>query len=218
MMEIGWDVLRENPGLLEPGDVISTSDRDILACIVKVLTRGPFEKPTWATHTGIVTESPNMIETRFKVKELPLFDYEGGSSGVVVTRFPGGLTEKQQSEIVAISRHYLNDTYGFWKLALHLGDAALGGAYFFRRLACLDNYPICSWVPAFAYHDVMKYDFGVPPNGAQPDDILDYCYLDGWDFVWADSEKTKQQLNEIYAKKKFVSRRIKRIGEFRDCK
>ena len=57
---------------------------------------------------------------------------------------------------------------------LHLLDWILQGAYLFRRLGGIDDYPICSWVVTQSYAKPGK-TIGVPPGAASPDDI--------WDFV-----------------------------------
>ena len=64
-----------------------------------------------------------------------------------------------------------------------LMDWGLKGAYVFRRLTHDDNYPICSWVVAYAY-DAAGRRFGVDPGAADPDDI--------WDYVTSHPEEYRQ--------------------------
>ena len=54
-----------------------------------------------------------------------------------------------------------------------LSDRLFLGVYFFRRLILAKDYPICSWVVAWAYQKAGR-DFGVPAAAADPDDIWDY--------------------------------------------
>ena len=45
--------------------------------------------------------------------------------------------------------------------------------YVFRRMANMDNYPICSWLVAHSRAKVNK-TFGVEPEAATPQDIRDF--------------------------------------------
>ena len=87
---------------------------------------------------------------------------------------PLNLTPQDVQKIVAGAESYVGRTYGWLKAAAHLGDWLLLGAYFWRRFARMDRYPICSWLVAHAYEKAGKH-FGVEPGEASPDDI--------WDFV-----------------------------------
>ena len=76
--------------------------------------------------------------------------------------------------IVARAEGYVGKSYGYLKLVTHMIDYFLGGRYVARRFTSSDNYPICSWVVAYAYSD-GGLTFGVAPGAASPDDIWDFC-------------------------------------------
>tara|TARA_Y100000034_G_scaffold92071_1_gene111171 strand:- start:93 stop:539 length:447 start_codon:yes stop_codon:yes gene_type:complete len=78
------------------------------------------------------------------------------------------------------------EVYAWYKIFGHLGDATLSkgwynltgqiwSPYVCRRLFFMDKYPICSWVVAYAFEEIKKNYFNVPPWAAQPDDIHDFC-------------------------------------------
>jgi len=70
-------------------------------------------------------------------------------------------------------------------LAHGVDHLLLNNRYVARRLAFLDNYPICSWLVAYAY-DGIGYQFGVPPWACTPDDIDDWikAYPSEWTQVY----------------------------------
>jgi hypothetical protein len=87
--------------------------------------------------------------------------------------------------VVVKAESYVGRKYGYLKLLAHWGDWLLQGAYVFRRLTTKDDYPICSWVVAYAFAAAGKH-FDVEPGAATPDDI--------WDFVTAHPEVYEQIL------------------------
>ena len=89
--------------------------------------------------------------------------------------------------VAAKAGGYVGRSYGWLKIVAHGLDRLIGGRYLFRRLAMVDNYPICSWVVAYAFDDIGK-DFGLPPNTADPDHIWDYCV----------EHDTSQQFEQLY--------------------
>ena len=44
----------------------------------------------------------------------------------------------------------------------------------------------------------FRHHFGVPPNAAQPDDLLDHCVKEGWSFIWADSKESAADFCRVY--------------------
>jgi hypothetical protein len=165
--------------LLQPGDVMLTRSRGIVGWAIRTFTRRFGESRTKATHTGIVVESGPIqtaviVEALSMVRRHRLWDrYAGGTSEVAVFR-PLNLSEEQIRAVVLKAESYVGRRYGYLKLIAHWADWLLQGAYVFRRLTTQDDYPICSWVVAYAFAEVGKH-FDVEPGAASPDDI--------WDFV-----------------------------------
>ncbi len=200
-LHTGWDIISTNPNILQTGDVIHVQGKGILSFLIRFLSRGLFEPRSWASHSAMVlriSESVEIIEAASKVGKRPINVYKGKTSKLIISRKPGDLSDDEKKGIISKSEYYHGKKYGGFKLLLHLFDYFLGGLNLFRRLACIDKYPICSWIVAYVYDRVLKYRFGIAPNAAQPDDISDKCVEDNWDFVWADSDESMIDFNNAY--------------------
>jgi len=106
-----------------------------------------------------------------------------------------GATDDHRTKIVEAC-DYLRDknvTYGFLKIAAHVGDFALtrvwnliGGrsdVYAFRWLCRLDRYPMCSWSSLYVY-DKAGLPFDVPVEIGSPDDLWDECLVKTDVWMW----------------------------------
>jgi hypothetical protein len=164
---------------LQPGDVMLTRSRGIVGWAISAFTRHFGESRTKATHTGVVVDGGPIqeaviVEALSKVERHRLWDrYAEGNRDVAIFR-PLNISPQEIGKVVAKAESYVGRKYGYLKLLAHWADWLLQGAYVFRRLTTQDNYPICSWVVAYAFAAADK-DFGVEPGAATPDDI--------WDFV-----------------------------------
>jgi hypothetical protein len=176
--------------LLAPGDVMLTRSRGLVGWAISTFTRHNGESRTKATHTGLVVEGGPLdaavvVEALSTVKRHRLWErYGGGTKEVAVFR-PLNLSAAEVASVVVKAESYVGRKYGYLKLLAHWGDWLLQGAYVFRRLTTKDDYPICSWVVAYAFAAAGKH-FDVEPGAATPDDI--------WDFVTAHPEVYEQIL------------------------
>ena len=200
---VGWRVLLDSPNTLETGDIVHIQKNSILARLVRWGTRAKGEEETWASHTALVLDVAHgvliieAISPRVTIRPMAVYTRPGVR--VVISRCPGGLTQREKASVVAKAREYCSRRYGYLKVAAHALDRLLNNRYLFRRLARVDNYPICSWLVAFVYDRSLGIQFSVPPNAAQPDDILDSCVRNQWTRVWADSPLTVRQYRTVYA-------------------
>jgi hypothetical protein len=163
---------------LKPGDIFLTKGDSFVSRAIRFLTRDKGESRTEVNHVGIVVamgtqETAFIVEALTKVKRRLMLSY-CNSKSTEVAIFRPALSDGEISRIVARANGYVGRDYGYIKLLAHFIDWCLGGIYLARRIARMDNYPICSWVVAYAY-DEVGLDFGVPPEVASPDDIWDYC-------------------------------------------
>ena len=177
--------------------MVLTQSQGLFGRMVKWGSRSPRESPTWATHCGVIIGGRTIVEARWKVILRALWWYKGSNEKIIIFRRSGGLDGKQKHIIRAKAADYLGRTYGIGKIITHGLDALLGGVYFFRRLAFMDRYPICSWVVAFVY-DKLGIRFGIPPDCAQPDDIMDYCIKTRWELIWVDSLGTSFSITKVH--------------------
>lgn len=172
---------------LQVADIFFTRGSGLLSKAIRYFTRAIGESRTKVNHVGLVVKGGPVgravvVEALIRVKEHRLYAQYGGRgkrTSVAVYR-PMDLTAEEINVIVATAKSYVGRRYGFLKIAAHLADWLLQGAYVFRRLAVMDDYPICSWVVAHAFKKAGK-NFGVPPGAASPDDI--------WDFVTTNPDK-----------------------------
>ncbi len=129
---------------------------------------------------GIVVEAGKVkdavvVEALSKVREHKLWDqYRSPKKNHVSVYRSKNVSPEETEIIVATAKRQINKTYGYGKIVAHFLDWCFSGIYFFRWFARNGKYPICSWLVAHAYYEV-GYDFGVPAEAANPDDI--------WDFV-----------------------------------
>ena len=173
--------------VLEPCDIFLTKGRGPISWAIRFFTRGVGESRTHVNHVGIIVDAGSVhsamaVEALTKVKRHRLARYARKPRTDVAVFRPINLTDDEKATIVDKANDYVGRKYGVLKIATHLADWCLLGAYAFRRLTNSHNYPICSWVVAHAYLAADK-DFDVEASAASPDDI--------WDFVTDDDNADK---------------------------
>ena len=172
--------------LLLPGDVFLTYGAGFFSKLIRFFTRTIGESRTQVNHTGIVVtegdlESCEVVETLLRVRKHKLWKRYGPFSYDKVAIFrPINLTSEETDTIVAKAVEQIGKRYGVFTVIGHLLDWLLLGAYVFRRITLSSNYPICSWLVAYAFARAGK-NFNVEPGAAQPDDI--------WDFIQKNPDK-----------------------------
>lgn len=201
---IGWAALARDPELLRTGDVVHTQGRHWLSRAIRWFSREKDGQRAWASHSAMVlaTDPDNLlIEALVRVKVRPASVYYQDGAHAAIHRPPEDLTPVQRQQICLYTLGYEGYPYGFAKIALHALDHLIGDRYFFRRLATDGRYPICSWLVAWAYKQVLGREFGGDPGAVSPDDVMDYCMAQDWPLVWADSAETVAQIEAIYRKR-----------------
>lgn len=172
--------------LYQPGDIFMTRGESFISKCIRFFTRSFGEKRSKVNHVGIVVQEGVIrqciiIEARSRTRKIKLISAYGPPNRDKVAIYrPLNLSPDQLNIIVAEAEEQVGKVYGFLKIATHLLDWCLQGAYVFRRLTNSGNYPICSWLVAHAFAKAGK-NFGVAPGAANPDDI--------WDFVVENPDK-----------------------------
>lgn len=167
--------------ILQPADIVLTRGDGLFSRLIRTGSRTWGESRTQVNHVGAVVfpggiHTAEIIEALSRVQRHALWDQYGPPARDQVAVFrPDCLSSSERSAVVRHLLDYEGRVYGWGKIASHLVDWCLGGAYLARRLTNDDRYPICSWVVAQAYHRGAGVTFGVAPGAAQPDDIWDYC-------------------------------------------
>lgn len=162
---------------LRLGDIIFVNSDGWFSRAIHWFSRSPGEGKTFASHVGLMLDGKRLIEAvLWRVKIAGLDKYQ--STPHEIWRCTA-LSAAGRARIMARALRYRRMEYGFLKLLAHGLDGLLvklGGGrdiYFFRRMACMDRYPICSWLVAYSY-SAVNYDFKKPAWAVQPDDIHDY--------------------------------------------
>jgi hypothetical protein len=172
-----------------PGDLIFCHGSAWLPRAIRWATRSKGEGATWANHVAGITSPGMALEASWTVIEHPLPEL---APPYQIWRYEP-LTDAQREAVAVAALAYKGRSYGGAKLLTHLGDALLskvfgGNPLFFRRLNHREEYPICSWLWAFAYERALSYQFGIPPEAASPDDMHDHvCITPGWFMVGAEA-------------------------------
>lgn len=172
--------------MLKPGDIFLTKGPGLFSRLIRFCSRSIGESRAKVNHAGVVVKEGSLrtaeiVESVAVARRCRLWEHYGPRSKNAVAVFrPRNLTPEQVAVIVATAERQVGKKYDMFKLAAHLLDWLLLGAYLFRRLADNGDYPICSWLVAHAFDEAGK-NFGVARGAAQPDDI--------WDFVTGNTDK-----------------------------
>lgn len=164
---------------LERGDIFLSKSASIPSELIRICTTKIGEKLSEVSHVGmIVTDDYLFLAKEIEaagsyVRENYLWSYNNKKKKIGIYRAKN-ITDEEKDILVNYVKSKLGAPYGYLKLVPHFMDWCLNDMYIFRRFARLEQFPICSWLVAFAYSSIGKH-FGVKPNAASPDDI--------WDFV-----------------------------------
>jgi hypothetical protein len=164
--------------VLQPGDIFFTRGNGFVSKAIRFLTRRIGESRTKVNHVGLVVGGGTLsqvvvVEALRTVERHRLVDAYGGAADRVAVFRPTRLARGDLQRVVTTANGYVGRSYGYGKIVLHALDWMLQGAYVFRHLGQMDDYPICSWLVAHAY-SAAGVHFGVDPGAASPDDIWDY--------------------------------------------
>jgi hypothetical protein len=171
-------VSRQIPAFM-PGDVIVCPGRLFLRHrLTRWVSRSHDELPTYAVHTAQFLGARRVIEMDMVVKKRTTSEFLRIRGTFEVWRCDS-LTPSQRRAVSRKSLEYLGRKFGWSKLVTHLLDGVVNKVvhrqvYFFRRLNHDQRYPICSWITAFSYDRALHYQFGAPPECADPDQIHDW--------------------------------------------
>jgi hypothetical protein len=175
---------------IKPADIFLTHGTSWISKAIRFFSTHIGEKRTKVNHVGVVVEPGDIktcvvVEALSKVKEHALWlQYGPKNNDKVAIYRPINLTGEEIKTIVIYAKDQVGRKYGIWKIAMHLLDWILQGAYVFRRLTKNGKYPICSWLVAHAFKKADKH-FDIEAGAAQPDDI--------WDFVTHENNRDKYE-------------------------
>jgi len=181
------------PGLnfittLQPCDIIHVRTNSLVGKLIRFFSKEKDGKPSWASHTAMVLDVEGtqvlIIEALATVNIHPFEDLVKSGNAFKIDRISLGLTRSQQLLIATVARRYEGRAYGYPALAAHLADWVLGGRYLVRKWMKMENYPICSWLVAHSYLKGAGIRLTDHPEGAQPDDIMEFCESAHWQRIY----------------------------------
>lgn len=162
---------------VRPGDIFMTSGSSLLARMILWGQREKGEEPSLVSHVGMFTTHAPLdkamgVEALWSVEHHKIWPrYRNKDEHMIVMR-PLNLNPSERHAVVNRALSYVGARYGWWKLLFHLGHK-LTGKDWFLDLSFIERFPICSFLVADAFQSV-GFDFGVPDDEAQPDDIFDF--------------------------------------------
>ncbi|MCA0448121.1 MAG: hypothetical protein LCH54_18025 [Bacteroidetes bacterium] len=173
---------------LQPCDIIHVRTNSMLGKLIRFFSKEKDGKPSWASHTAMVLEVEEnrvlIIEALATIKIHPLDDLIKSGNAFKIDRISLGLTQGQQLMVTTIARRYEGRKYGYPAIAAHFADWFLGGRYLVRKWMKMENYPICSWLVAYSYLKGAGIRLTPYPEGAQPDDIMEFCESNYWQRIY----------------------------------
>jgi hypothetical protein len=147
------------------------------------------EEKSWTNHTAGIGVSKNVIEAIQRVITSPFKEWEVGK--VFEVWRTTDLDDEGRRIVADYAEKQIGKKYGYLKIFPHALDGLLskvfgGSPYVFRRMCFMNDYPICSWVWAYAYHQ-KGLDFGGSPKKITPDDQHDFIinHPEKWQKIWA---------------------------------
>jgi uncharacterized protein YycO len=166
------------PVRILPGDVVLFASNSILSKGLKFFQTKPNDHTvTWTNHVGIAVNELQLVEARKEV-ELNNLEQRAKEEPMMIARI-SSLNNRERELLAKYALKQIGKPYGYTKILGHLLDYYVSkftgkDAYAFRKLLKSNRYPICSWVVAWAYSEVLGLEFNdVPPAYCQPDDIAD---------------------------------------------
>ncbi len=181
------------------GDVVLFAARgDLYGIVGRWIMRTRGEGPTYAVHTAQFLDAGRYIELdlvgKIKPTEQILKAHQSHDiwkrRGFEVWRSTS-LDDEQRQAVTDKALIYVGAWFGWAKFVTHFLDGLIDKlmgkeVFFFRRLNHDQRYPICSWITSFSYDRAIHYQFGVPPECADPDEIADWLtsHPDEWQCVF----------------------------------
>lgn len=167
-----------------PGDLIFVRGKSIVSHLIRWAERRRGEKESWASHICGIGLGINVVEALSRVVSTKLLRWtlKNRTSDYEIWR-KTDLTPDLRLRVAKSAEKYIGRKYGVLKILFgHLPDALISkilgkDKFWFRRICRMKDYPICSWVWAWAYWQI-GYVFGTPPAYASPDTMRDHVIVE----------------------------------------
>ena len=179
-----------NDVLLYPGDILSVKGgKSWLSRSIKWFTRHRGEQRTWSTHTAIVGNKYDVVESNARTEGVKFDAWRKGKNYRVWR-----MRNLTMDARIALGREAdrfadINPVYGWWKLSHQALDGLAGkilgrDVTFWRRtLGKVDpDNPICSILISMIYWNILRFRFGMHQDCPNPDNIDDFNFKNPGDW------------------------------------
>jgi len=176
------------------GDTFFTRSDSVLGKVIRWAETDPGEEKTWANHTGVVVKDGWLVppSEAYKTPVLAVVvealahvmhqvwwtaHKDEVLKGQRIVAY-GPVEPRTMEEFAAFKFYAMSKVgarYGWWKLLFHGADRLFfKGKKRLSKLLRVDSRPICSYLAAEANFE-QAMTFGMSPQAATPDEMLDYC-------------------------------------------
>jgi hypothetical protein len=177
------------------GDVICFAGKgDLYSRAGRWLMRMEGEGPTYSVHTAQFLDGRRVLEMDIVGRIKTIDDVLAKRSKLDMWERRGfevwrceTLTPAQRAAVTRSALEFVDVRFGMAKFWAHMLDNLIyrvvrRDLYLFRRLDRNNSAPVCSGITASSYHRALRYEFGVPPDVADPDHIHDWLvgHPDEW--------------------------------------
>jgi len=181
------------------GDVILFAGKgDLYSRVGRWIMQMDGEGPTYAVHTAQFLDARRVLEMDMVARIKTIEDVLHRRNKLDMWERRGfevwrceRLTARERKAITREALAYVNVKFGMAKFGAHLLDNLIyrivhRDVRFFRRLDRDNRHPVCSSITASTYDRALHYQFGVPPDCADPDHIHDWVkgHPDEWAQVY----------------------------------
>lgn len=195
-------VKRQGPLYAFQGDVFFTRSTSLLGRLIRWAETEPGEGRTWTNHTGVVVkdgwlvppligsypdELAVVVESLWHTERQEWWTahrkevLQGQRIRAFGPREPR--TRDEREAFLRVAHSFVGDRYGWWKLIGFLVKRATKGKIDPTQAYFIDSRPICSYTAAKS-EAAQGMWFGMEPQAADPDEMLDYCESEEGQRFW----------------------------------
>jgi len=175
----------------QTGDIICVNGDSLFKSIIGWFSRSHNEPKTYAKHIAGLKDNETVSEAVWTVKETSIHEWNISHKQFEVWR-KKDISEKDKKIIYDYLNSKHGNIYGGWKLFLFASDFLLTkilrkrkDVYLFRKLGFIEDFPICSWLYAYAYDNIGYRFGGYEPNRIDPDTMRDKMLKsDEWEMIY----------------------------------
>lgn len=167
---------------LRPGDIVLTTADSFVSRAIRYFTRLPGEPQTRFSHAEIVVgrgrlEVAEVVSADARgIRQRTLLPFHGGKAAVI---YRPPIPAEERRAAASRARRLVGGRYPYWRLAAHMMDRLLAGAYLCRRAFRSPDNPECAALIALVYDRSIIFS-NKPWWAVDPDDLDDHAQVVGY--------------------------------------